>query len=76
MIIYGSKQCPDTTACLQSLDLKGCAYDFRNIENLPFLKEFLHYRDNSALFDTVKAAGGVGIPLIVNDDGSLSFDLE
>lgn len=76
MIVYGSKQCPDTAACLKSLDLNGCPYDFRDIEKLPFLKEFLHYRDSSALFDAVRAAGGVGIPLIVKDDGSLSFDLE
>ena len=76
MIIYGTKQCPDTVACLAALDAKGCAYDFRNIEGLPALKEFLQYRDNNPVFDSVKAAGGVGIPLIVMGDGSLTFDWE
>lgn len=76
MIIYGTKQCPDTAACLAALDSKGCAYDFRNIEDLSNLKQFLHYRDNNPAFDPVKADGGVGIPLIVRDDGSLSFEWE
>ena len=76
MIIYGTRQCPDTVACLEALDAKGCPYEFRNIENLSVLKEFLQFRDNDASFDPVKAAGGVGIPVIVRDDGSLSFDWE
>lgn len=76
MIIYGTKQCPDTVACLAALDAKGCAYDFRNIEELPVLKEFLQYRDRAPEFDPVRVAGGVGIPLIIRDDGSLSFELE
>ena len=74
MIVYGTRQCPDTEACLSAFDLKGVSYDFRNIEELPALKEFLHYRDRNAAFDDIKASGGVGIPLIVKDDGSLSFE--
>ena len=71
MIIYGTTQCPDTMAFLQSCDVKGIPYEFRNISELPMLKEFLRYRDTSSLFDEVKARGGVGIPLVVKDDGSL-----
>ena len=29
MIIFGSKDCPDTMACLAALDAQGTAYDFR-----------------------------------------------
>lgn len=76
MTVLGTRQCPDTVACLAAFDLKGVTYDFRNIEELPVLKEFLHYRDSNAAFDAVKASGGVGIPLIINDDGSLTFDWE
>lgn len=76
MIVYGTIQCPDTVDCLAVFDSKGISYDFRNIEELPALKEFLHYRDSSAAFDDIKASGGVGIPLIVKDDGSLSFEWE
>lgn len=73
MIIYGTKQCPDTAECLRALDSKGTAYDFRNIENLPYLKEFLGFRDNKPLFESVREAGGVGIPLVITDDGSLAL---
>ena len=76
MTVYGTKQCPDTAACLAAFDAKGISYEFRSIENLPNLKEFLRYRDNEAVFEPVRAAGGVGIPLIVKDDNSLTFDWE
>ena len=73
MIIYGSKDCPDTMACRAALDAAGTAYDFRDIGELPVLKEFLKYRDNEAIFAPVRAAGGIGIPLIVGDNGSLTL---
>ena len=73
MIIYGSKDCPDTMACLAALDAQGTAYDFRDIGELPVLKEFLHYRDSEDVFAPVRASGGIGIPLIVGDNGSLTL---
>lgn len=74
MKVYGTKQCPDTTACLADLDRAGRAYEFRDITELPVLKEFLGFRDREPLFEEVRAKGGVGIPLIVKDDASLTFD--
>ncbi|MBO7728979.1 MAG: glutaredoxin [Oscillospiraceae bacterium] len=74
MIIFGSKQCPDTMECLSSLSKAGTPYEFKDIADLPALKEFLKYRDTVALFDSVKANGGVGIPFIIKDDGQYSFD--
>ena len=76
MIIYGSTQCPDTMACLQACDEKGVEHEFRNIAELPFLKEFLGIRDSDPLYDAVKKAGGVGIPLIRKDSGELTLDWE
>lgn len=74
MIVYGSKQCPDTMECLASLTKAGTPYEFRDIAELAFLKEFLRYRDKVSLFDRVRADGGVGIPFIVQDDGQYTFD--
>ena len=74
MIIYGSKQCPDTMECLSTLSNAGTPHEFRDIADLAMLKEFLHYRDTVALFDSVKARGDVGIPFIVKDDGQYTFD--
>lgn len=74
MKIYGTKQCPDTMECLAACDKAGVPYEFKDITELPVLKEFLGYRDREPLYDEVRARGGVGIPLIVKDDGALSFD--
>ena len=74
MIVYGSKQCPDTVTCLSFLRENGTPHEFRNIADLSSLKEFLQYRDTVTLFDSVKAAGGVGIPFLVLDDGQFSFE--
>ncbi len=75
MIIYGSSQCPDTKACLNAAQENKLLFDFRDIAELPFLKEFLAFRDHSPVFEPVKAAGGIGIPFIIRDDGSQSFEL-
>ncbi len=74
MIVYGSKQCPDTTACLSALRAAGTPHEFRDIADLSALKEFLKYRDTLSLFDRVKASGGVGIPFIVREDGTYTFE--
>ena len=74
MIVYGTKQCPDTTVCLESLEKAGTPYEFRDISDLSMLKEFLSYRDHSPLFDPVRAAGGVGIPFLVLEDGTQTFE--
>ena len=74
MIVYGSKQCPDTQECLAALTKTGTPHEFRDIAELPVLKEFLQYRDTLPLFEEVRANGGIGIPLIVQDNGQFSFD--
>lgn len=73
MIVYGSKQCPDTRECLSALSTAGMTYEFRDIADLPVLKEFLKYRDTISLFDQVRANGGVGIPFIIQDDGQFTL---
>ncbi len=74
MLVYGSKQCPDTVACLSALHAAGTPYEFRDLAELSALKEFLKYRDTLSLFDPVKAKGGVGIPLLVREDGTFTFE--
>ena len=74
LIVYGTTQCPDTVACLAALREAGKAFEFRDITELPVLKEFLHYRDQEALFESVKEAGGVGIPFLIHRDGNMSFE--
>lgn len=75
MIIYGSMLCPDCVECRKDLDAAGVSYDYRDFsENLKNLKEFLKIRDESPLFDEFKKEGKIGIPCILRDDGTISFD--
>lgn len=76
IIIYGSTQCPDSQACLKICAEKCIEHEFKDIAELPALKEFLNIRDKEALFDEVKKAGGVGIPLIRKEDGEYTLDWE
>ena len=77
MKVYGSMLCPDCVECCAAYDKAGLAYEFVNSTGgMPALKEFLHLRDNSALFDPVRERQAVGIPYIVTDDGKETLDWE
>ena len=75
MIIYGSMLCPDCVACRQDLDAAGVAYEYCDFaDDLRHLKAFLKIRDESPLFDSLKAEGKIGIPCIVKDDGTIALE--
>lgn len=72
--IYGSMMCPDCVDCCADLDREGVCYEFLDFaDSLLNLKEFLALREHS-IFNNVKAAGSIGIPCIVREDGSLTLD--
>lgn len=72
MRIYGSMRCPDCVECCKDLDAAGTQYDFLDFDNdLKSLKEFLLLRDTEPVFDEVKREGKIGIPCIVNPDGTV-----
>lgn len=75
MIIYGSMLCPDCVQCRQDLDTAAVEYDYCEItEDLRYLKEFLKLRDENPCFEAVKTEGKIGIPCIVREDGSITFE--
>lgn len=72
--IYGSPLCADCVKCKEELDQAGIPYIYLDITgNLTFLKKFLKLREESA-FDAIRETGKVGIPCILREDGSLTFD--
>jgi len=72
--IYGSMLCPDCVECRQDLDRAGVEYTYLDFsESLLHLKEFLSLREDP-IFAEIKAAGGIGIPCIVREDGSITLD--
>lgn len=73
--IFGSEQCPDCVNCKRDLDAAGVEYLYLNIsENLLFLKKFLKLRDENELFADIRKNGKIGIPCILDEDGSVSFE--
>ena len=72
--VYGMKICPDTVECCEALTRAGVEYEFLDFaEKTANLKAFLKLRDSSPLFDSVRQEGGIGIPCIQREDGSIHF---
>ena len=73
--IYGSQLCPDCVKCKAELEAAGVPFLYLNIsENLLYLKKFLKLRDENELFDPIRKNGKIGIPCIVRDDNTLTFE--
>ena len=75
MIVYGSMLCPDCVRIREDFERDGIFYEYIDIgENLLYLKEFLALRDVEPIFVPVEEAGTIGIPCILNEDGSVSLE--
>ena len=73
--IYGSMLCPDCVQCCKELNEAQIPFEYYDFsESLRYLKEFLKLRDENPCFDSVKAEGKIGIPCIVREDGSITFE--
>ena len=73
--IYGSMLCPDCVKCCEDLKNAEVDFEYRDFgDSLRNLKEFLKLRDENPCFDSVKAEGKIGIPCIVREDGSITFE--
>lgn len=75
MKLYGTPLCPDCVAAVKELDKKGIPYEYHDITgSTAELKAFLAIRDKEPLFDAVRAAGGIGIPCFVKEDGTVTLE--
>jgi len=76
MKVYGAKICIDCRNYKAIQNARGFEAEFFDItENTDNLKAFLTIRDTAPVFDEVKAHSGVGIPLFINDNGDMTFDI-
>lgn len=74
--VIGSHLCPDTLYALCRLREDNVDMDFKNLSaSLPDLKEYLAVRENNALYEAVRAGGGIGIPFFELEDGTTTMDL-
>lgn len=74
--VYVMDTCPD---CIQIKDklMGNPIYEVIDIgKHVKNLKEFLRLRDSNKAFDSIKAAGSIGIPCFLFEDGTISFDYE
>ena len=76
MKVYGTPICVDCRNYKAVQKKRGFEAEYVDItENTANLREFLALRDKEPVFDGVKAHNGIGIPLFVNDDGAMTFDM-
>ena len=74
--MYGSPICPDCVEAVELFRQHGfTGYDYKVItESTEHLKAFLHLRDTRVELGPARAAGKIGIPCFVGEDGSLTLD--
>lgn len=74
--VIGSHLCPDTLYALNRLSENKADITFLNISaSLSDLKAYLAQRESNPLYQSVKADGGIGIPLFILEDGTTTLDL-
>lgn len=77
LTVYSSDHCPDCRECKKNFDAHNIQYTLVDINaGMRELKAFLKLRDDLPAFDEIKSRGGVGIPALVREDGSVFFDWE
>lgn len=76
LTVIGSHLCEDTRNSLKVLKGKNVEVVFENLsESLDSLKKYLSVRETSEMYAGVRAAGGIGIPCFVFEDGTKTLDL-
>ena len=73
--IYGSMLCPDCVKCCQELKEAEIPFEYCDFaDSILHLKEFLKLRDEQPVFAEVRAAGKIGIPCILREDGTITLE--
>ena len=73
--IYGMPTCPYCDYIHEQVRGREDEFEYINIGgNIRNLSAFMRLRDASPVFDHLKAAGDVGIPAFVFEDGRVSVD--
>lgn len=77
MKVYGAEICIDCRNYKAIQQARGFEAEYIDIvKDTTNLKEFLKLRDTERIFDSVREHNGIGIPLFVNDDGDMTFEID
>lgn len=75
--VYGSMKCPYCVVLKENLDRNRVEFEFIEIlESLRNLSAFLAIRDREPVFDHLKAVNDIGLPALVDEDGTVWTDWE
>ena len=73
--IYGSMLCKDCVACVEDLKRENVSFEFLDFaDSLLHLKDFLALRDRLPIFDDARKNGYIGIPCVLDEDGTVALD--
>ena len=77
LTLYGSHLCQDTLYAICKLKDRNVEIDFKNISvDFSALKDFMKIRESDPVYEPVKKNGGLGMPLMILEDGTKTLDLE
>ena len=77
MKVYGAEICIDCRNYKAIQKTRGFEAEYIDItENTANLKEFLKITDNAPMFASVREHSGIGIPLFVREDGTMTFEID
>ena len=77
MKVYGTDICIDCRNYKAIQMNRGFEAEYIDIiENTANMKEFLKIRVLDPVFDSVKENHGIGVPLLVREDGLKTFDID
>ena len=78
IIMVGNHICKDCVSAMAVIERERLPIEFHDMEqSLDHLKEFLKIREgNPGLFDECRKNNGIGIPVFVLEDGTVTLDPE
>ncbi len=77
VIVYGTRNCPDTVEALAAYEERGIGVEFRDIDkSTKTLKEFLTLRDTEDIFIPARESHKIGVPCVIKEDGTPTLDWE
>ena len=74
--VLGSHLCPDTLYAVNQLAAAGVDTKYLDILSCHAdLRMYLHIRETSPLYETIRGTDRLGVPLFIREDGSMTLEL-
>ena len=75
--VLGSHLCPDTLYAVNQLAAAGVDTKYPDILSCHAdLRMYLHIRETSPLYETIRGTDRLGVPLFIREDGSMTLELK